>query len=349
MLTFRDVLDELLYPLRDAAVLLAMLVFALLFTLAVYANILGLWLLVAIVPAFFQYLLVVMQARADSKEVPAVDIELFSWAQKAWSLSPLVLVVLPGVGAYFLARAGFELLSALVVAMTLMLLPVSMAVLTLTHSAIECVRPSRLWLVASSWGRHYILVFVVSLAGASVLYLALQFDLPVFFTVLFLMYGFLLIASVGGHALAIQDVVFDVPIPDPVLPTDQELLKQTNRVRTRTLNHAYGMFSRGNRAGGLHHLLDDIQDSPDQAESFYWFFSQMLRWESTDAALLIGQRLISLLLAEQRDSEAIKTIVRCRHVNPEFKLLEADRVLAQRLAKQVHDPELKVWLVSCGD
>ncbi|MCJ7557543.1 MAG: hypothetical protein MUP90_11625 [Gammaproteobacteria bacterium] len=348
MLTLRDAIYELTYPLRDVAMLLELIVFWVLFTIAIFAGLLGLWLLVAIVPAFFQYLLVVMQARAHGKEAPAVDVELFSWAQKLWSLFPMALVTLAAAGVYFLVKAGHGAWAVLAAALAVMVLPLSLAVLTTTHSALQCLRPSQLWLVARGWGRHYALVLVVSMVGALLAYLALEFDFPLVFLGLFILYGFLLVASVGGHAMAIQDVPIEVSIPDPVFPSAQELLKKVNQVRTRTLNHAYGMVSRGNRAGGVRHVLGDIQDSPDQVESSYWFFTEMLRWESTDAACLIGQRLISLLLAEQRDQEAIKTLVRCRHANQEFKLLERDRVLASRLAKQVHDPELKVWLESCG-
>ncbi len=348
MLTLRDALDELLYPLKDPAMLLALVVFALLFTLAVFAGLLGLWLMTAIVPGFFQYLLVVMQARAENKEVPAADVELFSFAQRLWSLFPMVLLTVAGLSVYYLASSGRETLAVVALGLAFMLLPLSLAVLTITHSAIECLRPSRLWLVARNWGRHYLLVLGVSLAGILLVYLALHFDLFVFFTILFTLYAFLLIASVGGHALAIQEAEIEISIPDPVLPGPQEIERKENQVRTHALNHAYGMVSRGNCAGGVRHLLEYIQDSPDPLDCSRWLFTQMLNWESPQAALQIGQHLVSRLLAEQQDQEALKTIVRCRHANSDFTLLEPDCAPAARLAKQVYDPELRQWLVEGG-
>lgn len=349
MLTPRDVLDELIYPFRDAAMLLAILVFTVLFTLSVFAGLFGLWLLIAIVPAFFQYLLVVMQARADKKEVPAVDVELFSLANRLWSLFPLVLVSFTGVVVYFLVSTDHESLAVMTMALAFLLLPPMMATLTITHSAIECLRPSRMWLVARNWGRHYLLVLVVSAVGVVVVYLALRFDLWVPLVILVVLYCFLLIASVGGHAMAIQEAEIEISIPDPVLPSEQELMEKTNQVRTGTLNHAYGMVSRGNRAGGVHHILEDIKASPDQVESYRWFFKEMLRWDSPGAAAVVGQQFVSLLLAKRQDQEAIKTIVRCRHANPDFKLLEADRVTALRLTRYIHDPELRDWLAGNSD
>ncbi len=52
-----DAAREILYPLRDAGIVLAMLVFWLLGSLAFAAGLLGLWLLIVIVPAFFRYAL----------------------------------------------------------------------------------------------------------------------------------------------------------------------------------------------------------------------------------------------------------------------------------------------------
>jgi hypothetical protein len=168
-------------------------------------------------------------------------------------------------------------------------------------------------------------------------------------TILFTLYAFLLIASVGGHALAIQEAEIEISIPDPVLPGPQEMQRKENQLRTHALNHAYGMVSRGNCSGGVRHVLNYIQDSPDPLDCTRWLFTEMLRWESPQAALQIGQQLISRLLAEQRDQEAIKTIVRCRHANPAFTLLEADRAPAARLAKKVYDIEFREWLGGGGD
>ena len=165
MLSLRGAIHELLYPLKDPAMLLALLVFAVLFTLAVFAGLLGLWLMTAIVPGFFQYLLVVVQARADNKEVPAVDVELFSFAQRLWSLFPMVLVTAAGLSIYYLASSWRETWAVILLGLTFMLLPLSLAVLTITHSAVECLRPSRLWQVARNWGTYYGMVLAVSLAG----------------------------------------------------------------------------------------------------------------------------------------------------------------------------------------
>lgn len=346
MFGVREVIQELLHPILDAAILLAMLVFAILFTLSVSAGVLGLWLLLAIVPAFFQYLLVVIEARAAGKEAPAVGIELFSWVQNLWSLFPLVLIGAAAVLVFMLHESGLQFFAGMAAALLLMLLPLSLAILALTHSPVECLRPARLWLMARNWGRYYLLVLAVSLLAVLILYVVQSAGLPVFVTTVAALYGFLLLASVSGHALALQETESEMSIPEPLLPSDSELKEQAQRSRTLVLNHAYGMVSRGNRAGGVRHLLEVISNSSDSADEFSWYFTQMLRWDSSDAALLVGQQFISLLLAEGNEQEALKMIARCRYVNPAFKLLEADRSSARRLAERRNDEELVIWLSS---
>ena len=103
--------------------MLALLFFSVLFSLAIFSGLFGLWLMTAIVPGFFQYLLVVMQARADNKEAPAVDVELFSFAQRLWSLFPMVLVTLAGLSIYYLASTGREIWAVVALGLTFMLLP----------------------------------------------------------------------------------------------------------------------------------------------------------------------------------------------------------------------------------
>ncbi len=346
MFGIRELIAELLYPFRDIAILLAMVVFAALFSLSVWAGLFGLWLLLAIIPAFFQYLLIVVEARAAGKEVPAAGVELFSWVQNLWGLFPLVLIGAAVVTVYLLVTADQYYFAGMAAALIFMALPASLAVLAITHSPVECLRPTRLWLVARGWGPYYLLVLAVSLVAVTILYLVIEAGLPIFYTTLAILYGLLLQASVSGHALAKQGTSIELSIPDPVLPDESELLERAKRDRTIILNHAYGMVSRGNRAGGVRHVLDAISDSSDQVEDYRWFFAEMLRWDSSDAALLVAQKFISLLLIEGLDQEAAKMIVRCRYVNPDFKLLVEDRQLARRMAERLHDPELVEWLSS---
>ena len=66
-----EILAEIVYPLKDTTVLLAILAFALLSTLAGAAGLLGIWLAVLLLPALYRYLLLLLEARANGKSAPA--------------------------------------------------------------------------------------------------------------------------------------------------------------------------------------------------------------------------------------------------------------------------------------
>lgn len=114
------------------------------------------------------------------------------------------------------------------------------------------------------------------------------------------------------------------PVPgesaDAIAIRAELLLKQ----RTAILNHAYGFVSRGNRSGGLQHIYNCLQEDPDPASAWPWFFEQMLRWENTDAALVFAQRYLRELLHAGLKIQAVKLLLRARLVNERFRPLPED-------------------------
>ena len=99
-MTAHEFLRELAYPATDRAVLLAMIVFFLLGKLAVVAGLLGIWLMIVILPALFRYLMAILAARIDGRDVDPPGIEMFNWIAGAWTLMPLAILVAVGAGTF---------------------------------------------------------------------------------------------------------------------------------------------------------------------------------------------------------------------------------------------------------
>ena len=91
------------------------------------------------------------------------------------------------------------------------------------------------------------------------------------------------------------------------------------------MDHAYGLFSRGNREGGLRHLDGFLQESGNVLDDAEWFFQNMLRWEQTDPALVFAQRYLTLLLDSGESILALKVLARCGLENERFRPAIADR------------------------
>jgi len=78
MMTPREFLGELTYPVRSGAALVAMITFILLMSLARAAGMLGIWLAIATIPAFLRYLTMIAEARAQGRDAAPPGIEYFS-------------------------------------------------------------------------------------------------------------------------------------------------------------------------------------------------------------------------------------------------------------------------------
>lgn len=135
------------------------------------------------------------------------------------------------------------------------------------------------------------------------------------------------------------------PVPgkeeDPVEPDDEKVSHDNSKERTSVLNHAYGFISRGNRAGGLKHVHEWLEQDPEPNTAWPWFLGQMLRWENPEPALVFAQQYLGRLLRDEDYVLAVKLMMRCRLINAAFKPLPDDRALALEAAERCNNEELK--------
>lgn len=338
------IIREIFYPLTETTVVLALVGFALLSSLAQAAGLLGVWLAVVIVPAFFRYLLHLLEARANGRNPPPPGIELFNWVQNFWSLFPLVLLCILIWGSYFLA-SNFSITAALLLGLLILFIfPASMAVLSMTRSPLESLNPAALFVLLRSCGLAYLLVPAVVVAMSLLVWYLVATGAPRIVTNAAEMYTLFLMFTLTGSVLREKGASISVDMPPAQEPAAEKLDADLTQERTRVLNHAYGFVSRGNRQGGLKHLAAWIEKEVDAEEAYQWFFEQMLKWESNDAALFFAQKYLSWLLEHRRDVQVLKLIARCRLENERYKPLEEDRSAARAAAERQGNDELYEYL-----
>lgn len=335
---------EILYPLTDMAIVLALIIFLLLEILAEAAGVLGIWLAIVILPAYFRYLLHLLEARATGRVAPVPGIELFSWIENFWSLSPLVLLCLLIWGAYFLATAVSITAAIVLGAVVLLIYPASMAILATTRSPIESVNPAALFVLLKSCGREYLLIPLVIAATFFAIWNLMIIGAPYLLIKASAMYASFLMFTLTGSVLREKGALIGVDLPAAREPGAEKLYSEELRERTKVLNHAYGFVSRGNRQGGLQHLYGWLEKEADPDAACKWFFEQMLKWESADAALVFAQTHLSLLLMQRRDIEALKLLARCLLVDARFKPLAEDIGAAKAAAERQGNDELYEYL-----
>lgn len=339
-----DVLREAVFPFRDLAVVQAMFWFWILGMLVDAAGLFGLWLAIAIVPAFFRYALHLLDARAEGRTAPPPGIELFNLVGNFWSLFPLVLIA---ALTWAIVAIGWNVslvAAALTAVALLFVLPASMAVLAITRSPLQSLNPASWARMVGACGQDYLWVpLVILLATISIGWLAYA-GLPLFVLEFLSIYVFYLMFTLTGAVVGAQGVARLVDIPDAVEPGADVVEEQLTAERKRVANHAYGFISRGNRAGGFAHIEEWLREEGDGEEAWQWFFEELLRWDSTTPALFFAQDYLRLLLDRRHDAQAIKLLARCLHVEPRFRPHEADRDAVTELLERANRDDLKKQL-----
>ena len=217
-------------------------------------------------------------------------------------------------------------------------MPASLAVLAITHSALQALNPMGLLRVYQRAGKAFLVAPMYFLALAAA---AIEADgLPPWariFTTLFMMYSF---AALTGALIAPSRLVRDVDIPDPTPEDEQRIAADLERARMNALNHAYGFVSRDNREGGFRHLFDEIGRDPDPAGAWDWYLRRMLDWEHKHHALFFAQHYIRDALRHGEEKRAFKATMRCLHEDPTFRPFGEDRAILAEAARRAGNAEL---------
>ena len=337
-MTPREFLGELAYPASSASTLIALATFVALITLAEWAGLFGLWLMVATVPAFLRYLTMIAEARAEGRDAAPPGIEYFTLVGNAWTLFPVIPVLLVAglVGATGDAFGG--------VAATMLWLgfalvfPALIGVLVITHSPLQSLDPRAMIHFAQGCGRSYwyapaaAILFVVAP-------MALEF-LPQVIVNLVEVYLVAAFFAVTGAIARGTTLFSEIDLPEADAADEEKLRRGLERQREKVLDHAYGFVSRGNRDGGLEHIYRWLASDPDPDEAWPWCLERTLRWADPYPGLLLAQQYLGRLLETGDQVAAVKLLLRCRLVDETFRPLAADLPRAIAAAEACNNGEL---------
>ena len=342
-----ELLRELLYPLANMATVMAMLFFWLMFNIAkllaammpAIGPLIALAFLLLMMPAYFRYLLHLLEARANGKQAPVPTAEMFALTGSLWSLTPFVLAALLAAGVYFLSSYGSVWVLSYGVVF-LIVVPASLAILAVTHSPIESLNPMAIGRMIRVCGSSYFPVPTIVAFMALLVIVLDSLGVPGIVIELGTGYLTILMFSLTGHVLETKGIVFEVNIGEPQGPTEERIASDLEKEREKVASHAYGFISRGNRQGGFAHIMDWIQNEPDVHEASAWFFRKMMKWESKDAALFYAQTYLAHLLYHDEELKALKLVSACLHEDSRWKPNTEDRQHVLELAEKHHRDDL---------
>lgn len=334
----RDFLRELAYPASSSGTLIALITFLLLISLASAAGMLGIWLAIVVIPAYLRYLTMIAEARARERDASPPGIEYFTLVGNAWTLFPVIPVVLLGVLVVETMQALGAAAALVVALLGVPVLPAIIGVLVITHSPPQSVDPRAIVRFIRGCGPSYA---YAPLAAVLVVAVPLMLDvLPSWAQSLLEVYLLAAFFAVVGAVTRSAGLNDDVDLPDGTEPDPDEALAEETADRTRVLNHAYGFVSRGNRDGGLEHVYASLRNDPDPDEAWRWYLEQMLRWEDTYPGLLLAQQYVGRLLEHGDQLAAVKLMLRCSLVDVSFRPLTVDLPRAIAAAEACDNREL---------
>ena len=341
-----EILREFAFPARSLTVMLSSLFIFLLIKLAIFAGLLGLFLLFLVLPALFHYLMRLLDARSRGQPPGPLDAEDLMWYQAPWRLFLIVLLVFAGY-ALWIADSVLRLPGLLVTAtLVAAALPASLALLAITRSPLQSLNPRAIGRLVSRTGGSYWLLPTYLLLAALLLNWLSALGLSGFFLDLFGFYLVLVFFSLTGAVVQPYNLHEEVDIHEPVEPEEEVIGARLLRERNNVLTHAYGFISRDNRRGGFGHIQSWLREDPDPASAWPWFFDQMLRWEDKQPGLLFGQSYLSELLRIGDDRTAVKVMMRCRLHNEAFVPLADDLPAALAAAETTGNQQLADFLRS---
>ncbi len=333
-----DLLKAVAAPLTELTILLPLLFFWAAIALGLWGGILGILVIILSLPPLFRFQSHVLDAFANGRVPDAFDAEYFNWIGNLWALFPLVLAAAWGAAGLAAFQAWGAAGSAGVTVVGALLVPASLAVLTITQSALQALNPMALWQVYARVGPAFLIAPAYVLAGIALV--AWFRDVPRWasiFSGLFLLYS---LAALIGTLIAPVRLVREVSIPDAHEPDAAKTAANLEAARALALTHAYGFISRDNRRGGFEHLFAAIGSDPDPAGAWAWYFDRMLGWENPLHALFFAQHYVHDALAHGEDVRALKIIMRCRLVDEQFRPFPDDLEHAREAAERTRNVEL---------
>ena len=293
----------------------------------------GLRLLLATMFPFFAYLMTLLEARSYNRDAPAFDAELMAFFGNAWALFPLVIAAMLGWLLFIVQQNYPQGLSLLLAFIATTLFPASLGVLSITRAPFQGMNPIAIYSFIRKSGTDYLLLIATLDTMWMVLFLLWKSGVSPFLLGFGLVYQAFLTYSMTGMVTSRHRLAEQVDIPLPLMATPGQSRAALIKEREKFASHAYGLVSRGNRAGGLAHIQSRIDGEADQDEACHWFFNEMLKWENTDAALFFAQSYLHRLLRQQDDMQALKLLSQCFHFNPRFRPASSDRDAAKALAE----------------
>ncbi|HEX4050899.1 MAG TPA: hypothetical protein VHY19_08495 [Steroidobacteraceae bacterium] len=323
----------LLMPLRAAGVLTLAFV-AVGLTVLLRCGWLALPVVLILATWYFKYSFAFLDAQvAGHHEPPVLSVEMIMASLDEFRfLVPLILCIVAffafGAANYFVGT-----IVAIVLALVMWaVLPAVIAVQGWTGRLSHSFNPV-IWVrMARALGRDYLwmvscIVGLVALCALA----ALVPGSPLLLKITASLYAWLGAIAVIGGALRVNRETLSERIPLIIPDTPPPASDAAARERERWIDTMYGALRANNRDNVWNVVLERVQTVPHPLSELHWLYERVAAWRPFPFPNRVAQELITRLLAEDREGEALRLVRARLALDPAFRPLTADE--ARRLAQ----------------
>jgi hypothetical protein len=333
------VLRYLAAPLRTAP-LLFIIVFSVLFLIAVSARLIGIWLGWVLLSGFLNYGFILMDSIANgAREPPVLSIEMMNPVNGSRWLMMLAIVA----AVFFVSDAAIywlgPALGTAVGLIALAILPAMIAVQGATGSVVQSLNLMRCWrLIGRLRGDYAFIVLWVALywSISYVLFRTSMGDaLPLIVRIAWLLYGWLaMFTLIGGVLFERHDEIglADASTPEHLDPEiDASAVRE--KERDRHVDRIYAEWRGGAHVNAWRSIGEHLDRSTDPLLELRWLYERIARWPDPLLANRLAQSMLPRLLAARHYGEALKITRERIRAFPEFRpATAAELVQLARLA-----------------
>jgi len=330
-------LRYLALPFHTASLLLVAL-FSVLLRLALHAGLLGLPALLIIGSWFLKYAFLLLDHAAHGR--PGAPVLSVEDANPLGEARPLLYGMV--VGVFYMATGALEefatpgLVSALRL-LGLLALPGVLAAHAISGSFTAALNPATVVGVTRRLGSSYLVVLCVALAcGWAGRAIVLDGGhLAFLLRIALMMLLWLALFAVLGGAIHVRRVELGFEPEHSAEKRVRRDERDRDRERDRFLDQVFAEFRAGARGNPFATIQHRANQSPKPLAEYLWIYDRVATWPNPKLSSRVAQELLPLLLASNRNSEALRVATSQLQADEHFRPLASDSLL--RLAELARD------------
>ncbi len=310
--------------------LLLVAIFTLGLLIAANARLLGIPLAAVLVPLFFKYCFVVLDAAiAGHDEPPVMSVELANPVNEPRPISQALLIVagvlvVKAVYAYVGHAAG-----VLVGALLIFIFPATIASLGLNSNPFIAAWPPRWIEIIRGLKGDYLVLNMLVLAAAAIVYTLVKFDAPGWIDVAAQQLLLLFVFAAVGRALFEHRIDFGLLSRSPEEHLEEREHREHRQTRQRMIDDAYVQFRHNKPQEGWTEIeawLAEHAQGVNRLSEYYAVLDAASQWDDVRPADRLANDLIALLLTNRETGVALEVVERRIATNPLFRPAQAVRL-----------------------